>query len=118
MKKVPRGESTLAYDSANKVVLCRWQDNVVVTRASNVVAENPIQMTNRWSVKEKKIAITQPMVVRDYNCHMGGVDRLYQNISCYHTSLRKKEWWFSLFTWILDATRANSYYNSSKSTLT
>jgi len=111
MKKVPRGESALAYDSANKPVLCRWKDNTVVTLASNVVADNAIQMTNCWSSKERKnIAITQPMYVRDYNCHMGGVDRLDQNISCYHTSLRKKKWWFSSFTWMLDATVVKSYY--------
>ena len=111
MKKVPSGKCALMYDSANKMVLCRWKDNTVVTLASNVVADKPIQKTNRWTVKgKKKIAITQPMIVRNYNCHMGGVDRLDQNISCYRISLRKKKWWFSLFTWLLDATVANSYY--------
>ena len=111
MKKVPRGECALMYDSANKMVLCRWKENAVVTLASNVVADKPIQKTNRWSVKDKKkIAITQPMMVRNYNCHMGGVDRLDQNISCYRISLRKKKWRFSLFTWLLDVTVAYSYY--------
>ena len=111
MKKVPRGECALMYDSANEMVLCRWEDNAVVTLAFNVVADKPIQKTNRWSVKDKKkITITQPMIVRSYNCHMGGVDRLDQNISCYRISLRKKKWWFSLFTWLLDATVVNSYY--------
>ena len=93
------------------MVLCRRKDNAVVTLASNVVADKPIQKTNRWSVKDKKkIAITQSMIVRNYNCHMGRVNRLDQNISCYRISLRKKKWWFSLFTWLLDATVANSYY--------
>ena len=111
MKKVPRGECALMYDSANRMVLCRWKDNAVVTLASNVVADKPIQKTNCWSVKDrKKIAITQPMIVRNYNCHMGGVDWLDQNISCYRISLQKKKLWFSLFTWLLDATVANSYY--------
>ena len=50
------------------------------------------------------------MIVMNYNYHMGGVDRLDQNISCYRNTLRKKKWWFSLFTWLLDATVANSYY--------
>ena len=111
MKKVPRGKCALMYDSANKMVLCRWKYNAVVTLASNVVADKPIQKTNRWSVKDKKkIAITQPMILRNYNCHMVGVNRLDQNISCYRISLRKKKWWFPLFTWLLDATAANSYY--------
>ena len=83
MKKVPRGKCALMYGSANKMVLCRWKDNTVVTLASNVVADKPIQKTNCWSVKDKKkIAITQLMMVRNYNCHMDGVDRLDQNISC------------------------------------
>ena len=43
MKKVPRGKCALMYDSANKMVLCRWKDNAVVTLASNVVADKPIQ---------------------------------------------------------------------------
>ena len=111
MKKVPREECALMYDYANKMILCRWKDNAVVTLASNVVDDKTIQKANRWSVKDKKkIAITQPMMVQKYNCHMGGVDRLDQNISCYRISLRKKKWWFFLFTWLLDATVANSYY--------
>ena len=111
MKKASRGESSLVFDSANKMVLCRWKDNAVVTLASNVVADKPAQRANRWSVKDKKrITITQPMIVRDYNCYMGGVDRLDQNISCYRVSLREKKWWFSLLTWLLDVTVANSYY--------
>ena len=91
MKKVPRGECALMYDSANKIVLFRWKDNAVVTLASNVVADKPIQKTNRSSVKYKKeIAITQPMIVRNYNCHVRGVDRLHQSISCDRISVRKR----------------------------
>ena len=61
MKKASRGESSLVFDSANKMVLCRWKDNAVVTLAFNVVAGKPTQRANRWSVKDKKrITITQP----------------------------------------------------------
>ena len=75
MKKVARGKCALMYNSANKMVLCRWKDNAVVTLASNVVADKPIQKTNRWSVNDKKkIAITQPMILQNYKCHMGGVE--------------------------------------------
>ena len=92
MKKVSRKKCALMYNSANKMV-CRWKDNAVVTLASNVVTDKPIQKTNRWSVKDKKkIVITQLKTVRNYNYHMGGVDRLDQNISCYRISPRKKKW--------------------------
>ena len=56
------------------------------------------------------MSINQPMLIRRYNKSMGGVDRLDQNISCYRTSLRKKKWWFSLFTWMLDASVVNAFY--------
>ena len=73
MKKASRGESSLVFDSANKMVLCRWKDNAIVTLASNVVADKPKQRANRWSVEDKKrITITRPTKVRDYNCYMGG----------------------------------------------
>ena len=92
MKKVPLRECALMYNSANKMI-CRWKDNAVVTLAFNVVTDKPIQKTNCWSVKDKKkIVITQLKIVRNYNYHMGGVDRLDQNISCYRISLRKKKW--------------------------
>ena len=53
MKTVPRGECALMNDSANKIVLCRWKDNAIITLAFNVVPDKPIQKTNRWSVKNK-----------------------------------------------------------------
>ena len=111
MKTASKGESSLVFYPANKMVLCRWKDNAVVTLASNVAVDKPTLRANCWSVKDKKIiTITQPMIIGDYNCYMGGVDRLDLNISCYSVSLRKKKWWFSLFTWWQDATVANSYY--------
>ena len=111
MKKGPRGDHKTVYDSLNKMALCRWKDNAVVTLASNVVADKPMQKANRWSAAEKKkITVNQPMIVKQYNSYMGGVDRLDQDVNCYRIGLRKKKWWFSLFTWMLDATISNAYY--------
>ncbi|XP_037095179.1 piggyBac transposable element-derived protein 3-like [Syngnathus acus] len=54
MKRKPRGAVSVVYDTANKIALTRWKDNAVVTIASTLAAEHPLQKVSRWSRKEKK----------------------------------------------------------------
>ena len=71
-----------SYDSANKIVATRWNDNIVVTRASNFQAVNPIWKAKQYSRKEKKIIeVDEPYAVWCYNQNTGGVDHIGQNIS-------------------------------------
>ena len=60
--------------------------------ASTYAGVNPIKKDQRYSKAEKKrVEITQPNVVAEYNYGMGGVDRFDQNIAEYMKTHRSKK---------------------------
>ena len=72
------------FDNDKDIGICitRWKDSKVVTMASTYGGVNPIKKAQRYSKAEKKrVEITQPNVVAEYNYGMGGVDRFDQNIA-------------------------------------
>ena len=84
MAKKHRGTMDHCYDSAKKIVVTRWNDNCVVTLASNCQVVNLVGKTKRYSRKKRKIIeVDKPYVVRYFNQNMCGVDRMDQNISFY-----------------------------------
>ena len=112
MNKKERGSSSSISGKvgANEVKVIRWKDNAVVTVLSTHHSQNPIGKVKRWSKKEKKsILIDIPSAVQAYNRNMGGTDRMDQNINAYRIGIRGKKWWWSLFTWMLDAAVHNAW---------
>ena len=74
------------------ICITRWKDSKVVTMASTYAGVNPIKKTQRYSKAEKKrVKITQPHVVAEYNYGMGSVDRFNQNIAAYMITQRSKK---------------------------
>lgn len=109
LKKKKRGttEYTLAD---NEVLICKWNDNSVVTVASNSQKVLPLNKVKRFSQAEKKyVYIDQPRLIQAYNENMGGVDRADQNISQYRTSIRGKKWYFPLFIHCVEMAIQNSW---------
>lgn len=96
MKKLERG--SFDYQCDGSVFLCRWNDNSVVTVSSNFCNHLPMQLTKRYSSKEKKkVDIQQPNLIHKYNTGMGGVDLLDRMLGSYRPMLRNKKWWWNLF---------------------
>jgi DNA excision repair protein ERCC-6 len=89
MKKMDRGAYDYRQDLTTGIIVTRWNDNSVVTMASNCHCIEPLGTAKRWSRAEKKsVDITQPSMIDQYNRNMGGVDRMDQNISTYRMSIR------------------------------
>jgi len=110
MKKVPRGTSDHRIDSGSNILVARWHDNSIVTLASNCHGMEPAGTAQRWSSAEKRrIDITQPYLIGQYNKYMGGVDRMDQNIGTYRISIRSRKWWWPLFAYLLDVTMQNAW---------
>lgn len=109
-KKKSRGDYQYALVD-NETVLCRWNDNNVITIASNASSVLPTNKTKRFSQKEKQhIYIDQPKPIKGYNENMGGVDRSDQNIGQYRISIRGKKWYFPLISQCIDMANQNAWY--------
>lgn len=110
MKKSTRGN----YDYAlvdDDLVICKWNDNSVVTLASNAASVFPLNKAKRFSQTEKKhILVDQPSLVKLYNENMGGVDRSDQNIGQYRINIRGKKWYFPLLTHAIDMAVQNAWH--------
>ena len=111
IKKKERGAYDYQYDDQKKLLVCRWNDNTVVTVVSNVHGVFPLQKAKRWSgVQKRHLEIDQPNAIKRYNSSMGGTDRMDQNIATYSIGIRSKNWWWSLFIWLLDVSIGNAHY--------
>jgi len=98
-KKV-RGTYYYSYSLNGSTVVVCWNDNSVVTVASNCHAVHPLGKAARFSKAEGgKVAIAVPHLIKQYNTFMGGVNRFDQNVSCYSSNIRSKKWWFSSLVW-------------------
>ena len=61
------------------------------------------------NTEKKNVNILTPKAVREYNLGMEGIDRIDQDINAYRVSIRGKKWWWSIFTWLLDASLQNAW---------
>ena len=113
--KAARGTEEHFLDGAGKFIVVRWNDNGVVTMASNAHGVNPMQRATRFSVRERRqVKIPMPSVVSMYNKRMGGVDRMDQNVACYRIGIRGKKWYFPLLAYLLNVAVQNAWIFASK----
>lgn len=81
------------------VFVCRWNDNAVVTMATNF-QNFEIATAKRWSNEKKaKVALPQPLLIsnyNNYNKYMGGVDKCDQAIANLRTRMRIRKWWWPI----------------------
>ena len=97
------------YDFVNQVIVARWNDNSVVTLASNCQPVNPTRTTKRDFRKEKKIInVPEASLVRYYKKNMSEIDRMDQNISYYLITVLSKKWWMPFFMLMIDAAVQNT----------
>lgn len=110
MKKQQRGSYDCTYDKVNHVVAVKWNDNAVVTLASNFQSAEPLLYTKRYSRTEKKIvSVSQPNLISSYNANMGGVDMLDNFVAKYRVAVKGKKWWWPIFLNYIDVSLCNAW---------
>ena len=112
-KKV-RGTYAAAYDKLSNVSILRWNDNSVVTVASNTFGVEPIGRVKRFDRKKKvEKFVPQPYVISQYNKYMGGVDLHDNGIANYRCKVLGKKWWWPIFINAIDSLIVNAwkFYN-------
>jgi len=92
LKKECRETFDHRLDRKSGMLALRWNDNNVVTMLSNCFGVEPLTQARRWSAADKKhVQIPMPHMVAQYNCFMGGTDRMDQNIAKFRISIRIKK---------------------------
>ena len=108
--KEPRGTFHHRKEGTDNILVLSWNDNNVVTVASNEAPALPTGEVKRWSKAEKKMVnISRPNVIKVYNETMGGVDRSDQNIAAYRISMRQRKWYWPLVADSLDGAIQNAW---------
>jgi len=111
-----RGEYKSTISREDGLIVVRWVDNSVVSMSSNCHGTEPVSTVRRFSQQQKKfIQVPRPAIIANYNKHMGGVDRMDEDIARYRVGIRGKKWWWPIFTWLLDVAINNAWVLSKKS---
>ena len=95
--KLPRDTEEHFLEKDTNIIVVRWNDNGIVCIASNQHGLLHIKKAERYSAAEKKKIVSVPHIINMYNCNMGGVDRMDENISHYRISIRGKKWIFPYY---------------------
>lgn len=110
MGKKQRGAMDSCYDHANEIGVIRWNDNSVVTMATNCESARPNVMVKRYNRKEKReISIPQPNMIAMYNKYMGGVDLHDNAVANYRINIGGKKWWWPLYINAIDSAIVNAW---------
>lgn len=109
-QKKDRGSIDFRFDTANEILLTKWNDNKAVSVATNYSYVYPTATAKRYSQKQKKhITLPMPKCIAEYNKYMGGVDLIDKQVSLYRIRIRGKKWWFPIFTQFLDISVVNCW---------
>lgn len=80
-----------------------------------VMELNPCQKSNDFLNNNKKfIQVPWPAIIAYYNNHMGGADWTDEDIARYRVEIRRKKYWWPIFTWFLDMKINNTWVLSTK----
>ncbi|KAJ4441104.1 hypothetical protein ANN_10954, partial [Periplaneta americana] len=110
IKKEKRGTHEAWSDKTSGITIVKWNDNSVVTIATNYDEVFPLKQVGSFSrEKKRRIAVPQPRLFESYNSHMGGIDRGDQNVSLYRTSIRGKKWYFPIIAHLIDVAEQNTW---------
>ena len=94
MKKSTRG--TFDFRCDGTVFMCKWNDNSVVTVASNCQTHTPVHEVRRRVKGQPVNNVQQPHLIHAYNQGMGGVDLMDRMLASHRPSIRGKKWYWPL----------------------
>ncbi|XP_053631028.2 piggyBac transposable element-derived protein 3-like [Cherax quadricarinatus] len=110
MEKTKVKRSAMDYCSLDSVLAVRWKDNKVVTILTNDIGINPVTKIRRYSKELKqKVEVDCPAVIKNYNAHMGGIDKNDMLVHLYKSPLKTKRWYMRLFGYVIDLCCVNGW---------
>jgi hypothetical protein len=95
-----------------EVLALQWRDNKTVSVLTTIHNATDLSQAQRRTKKNgvfETLHVKQPGAIRDYNAHMGGVDKSDQLLNKYNMLRKTNKYWKTLFFHFLDIARVNSY---------
>ena len=112
IKELPplkKGEVRIKNLKGNLKAL-QWKDKRVVTMISTIHDDTMIHKTRRRKLANGgREEVMKPVMVEEYNRHMGGVDKADQMLSYYSFSHRTIKWWKRAAFHLIEVAVVNSY---------
>lgn len=90
------------------ITIFKWKDNRAVLLASNFHGSEET-VVKRRKPDGARIEVPCPIVVKDYNENMGGVDKADQLRALYCVNRKSRKWWHRIFWGILDICFVNAF---------
>lgn len=73
------------------VIVVKWRDNKCVLLGSTFIGIHPESTLKRYcKVNKKKVDVACPSIIKQYNKHMGGVDKANSLLGLYRTPGRAR----------------------------
>ena len=122
LRRMGRGSFDCRTERDSRISIVRWYDNRVVQLSSTYmyVSIDPISKVQRFDRKtRKKLEVQCPAIVKEYNQHMGGVDKFDMLMSLYRCDHKSKKWYRPIFLWCINLCLVNAWlhYKRDCSTL-
>nr|XP_053653610.1 piggyBac transposable element-derived protein 3-like [Cherax quadricarinatus] len=77
------------FQSNDDILLVRWKDNKVVTLVTNDLGVYPLSLVERYDkVSKKKGHFECPGIIKNYNAHMGGIDKSNMLVHLHKTPMK------------------------------
>lgn len=108
-KNLAKGEiCSVAIDET--MVALKWADKRQVSMLSTVHDDSVLTKTRRTRhVQGGREEVRKPVMIEEYNKHMGGVDKSDQLLSYYGFAHRTVKWWRRAFFHLVDLAVVNAY---------
>ncbi|XP_018013422.1 piggyBac transposable element-derived protein 4-like isoform X2 [Hyalella azteca] len=106
-KKLTRGK----YDyrsTTDGITVFKWMDSKAVHLISNFHGTENSTVSHKLK-NGQKIIVKCPLAIKDYNEHMGGVERHDQLRQLYGIKRKNIKWWHCIFFGLLDMAIVNSF---------
>lgn len=111
-KKIRKNLTASEYEyktSYKGLTWVQWCDKRIVSFLSNFHDPAVTDTVDRKQKDGSSMTMNCPALVKDYNHHMGCVDKADQNKSAYNIDRRSKKWWHRIFWHFIDVTVVNAF---------
>lgn len=106
-KGMQRGEFQFRCSEEGLLALM-WKDRKGILFLSNFHNVDDVTIVSRKNKDGSETNITCPVLVKDYNAHMGFVDKADMLKTCYEIDRKSKKWWHRIMWHFLDVTVVNA----------